>query len=83
MALTAACFSRAVFLSSALCVFASGCAQWPATPRLEQAGAPGYRIAEAVRPSQSDELLLILTISGGGMRAAALGYGVLEELRRT
>jgi NTE family protein len=36
-----------------------------------------------VRPGQSDELLVILAISGGGTRAAALGYGVLEELRRT
>ena len=75
--------SRAVFLSAAFCAFASGCAQWPATPRLEQAGAPGYRLAEAGRPGQSDELLLVLAISGGGTRAAALGYGVLEELRRT
>src|SRR4029434_11184151 len=28
-------------------------------------------------------LLVILAISGGGTRAAALGYGVLEQLRRT
>lgn len=66
-----------------LCLLAAGCAHWPATPRLEQAGAPGYRPAEARRPGQSDELLVVLAISGGGTRAAALGYGVLEELRRT
>ena len=66
-----------------LCAVAAGCAHWPATPRLERAGAPGYRIDEAARPGQSDELLVILAISGGGTRAAALGYGVLEELRRT
>ena len=35
------------------------------------------------RPGQSDDLLVILAMSGGGTRAAALGYGVLEELRRT
>jgi NTE family protein len=68
---------------AALCVFASGCAHWPATPPLELAGAPGYRFAEVTRPGQSDDLLVVLAISGGGMRAAALGYGVLEELRRT
>jgi len=62
---------------------ASGCAHWPPTPRLERAGAPGYRIDEASRPGQSDDLLVILAFSGGGTRAAALGYGVLEELRRT
>ncbi|HZF18920.1 MAG TPA: patatin-like phospholipase family protein [Burkholderiales bacterium] len=61
----------------------TGCAHWPATPRLERAGAPGYRIDESARPGQSDDLLVILAISGGGTRAAALGYGVLEELRRT
>jgi len=35
------------------------------------------------RPGQSDDLLVVLAISGGGTRAAALGYGILEELRRT
>jgi NTE family protein len=64
-------------------LFSSGCAHWPATPPLEHAGAPGYRLAEVTRPGQSDDLLVIVAISGGGMRAAALGYGVLEELRRT
>jgi NTE family protein len=61
----------------------SGCAHWPATPPLAQAGAPGYRFGEVTRPGQSDDLLVILAMSGGGTRAAALGYGVLEELRRT
>jgi NTE family protein len=74
--------ARIAALSSALSIFA-GCAHWPATPRLEQAGAPGYRVGEVTRPGQSDDLLMILAISGGGTRAAALGYGVLEELRRT
>ncbi len=64
-------------------LLATGCAHWPPTPALAHAGAPGYRMAESGRPGQSDELLVILTMSGGGMRAAALGYGVLEELRRT
>jgi NTE family protein len=73
--------SNAVALSMA--VLLGGCAHWPATPRLEQAGAPGYRIGEAIRAGQSDDLLVVLAISGGGTRAAALGYGVLEELRRT
>ncbi len=61
---------------------AGGCAHWPATPRLEQVGASGYRPA-LNRPGQSDDLMVILAMSGGGIRAAALGYGVLEELRRT
>jgi NTE family protein len=76
-------FVCAFTLLAALCVFAGGCAHWPATPRLERAGAPGFRVSEVTRPAQSEDLLVVLTISGGGMRAAALGYGVLEELRRT
>jgi NTE family protein len=75
-------FTCVAVLLTALCVFA-GCAHWPATPRLEHAGASGYRLAEVTRPGQSDDLLVVLAISGGGTRAAALGYGVLEELRRT
>ena len=75
--------ARAVFLVAALCLFVGGCAHWPSTPRLEQVGGTGYRLADVSRPGQSDDLLVVLAISGGGMRAAALGYGVLEELRRT
>ncbi len=76
---------RAYSLSLAVLfsVGAVGCAHWPSTPRLEQAGAPGYRLDEANRTGRSDDLLVVLAISGGGTRAAALGYGVLEELRRT
>jgi NTE family protein len=70
-------------ISVALCVLAAGCAHWPPTPQLEQAGAPGYRFGEQTHSGQSDDLLVILAFSGGGTRAAALGYGVLEELRRT
>jgi len=73
----------AVALLTSLCVLTAGCAHWPSTPPLDRAGAPGYRVAEVTRPGQSDDLLVVLAISGGGMRAAALGYGALEELRRT
>jgi NTE family protein len=73
--------AHAVIVSFAL--IASGCAHWPSTPRLEKADEPGYRVGEGARPGQSDDLLVILAMSGGGTRAAALGYGVLEELRRT
>lgn len=43
----------------------------------------GYRMGNLEDPGNSDSLLVILTFSGGGTRAAALAYGVLEELRRT
>ena len=68
---------------SAISLFTSGCSHWPETPQLMQVDATGYRLVNMPRPDQSDDLLVVLAISGGGMRAAALGYGVLEELRRT
>jgi NTE family protein len=76
-------FANTVTLLVALCIITAGCAHWPPTPRLEQVGESGYRLANVTRPGHSDDLLVILAISGGGTRAAALGYGVLEELRRT
>jgi NTE family protein len=35
------------------------------------------------RPTNNPDALVFLAFSGGGTRAAALSYGVLEELRRT
>jgi NTE family protein len=47
----------------------------------------GYRIAKfLVRdrgPTSNPDALVFLAFSGGGTRAAALSFGVLEELRRT
>ena len=48
-------------------------AHWePAGPSLEHSAG-----------SRSDQLLLILAFSGGGTRAAAFAYGILEELAAT
>ncbi len=43
----------------------------------------GYYFHTHVRPSNSADTLFLLCFSGGGTRAAALSYGVLEELRKT
>ena len=47
----------------------------------------GYRIAKLLGrhrgPANNPDALVFLAFSGGGTRAAALSYGVLEELRRT
>jgi NTE family protein len=45
--------------------------------------AYGYRPSRAEPADRSDELMLSLALSGGGTRAAAFAYGVLEELAAT
>ena len=42
-----------------------------------------YSLRNKAASQKSDELLLILTFSGGGTRAAALSYGVLQALADT
>ena len=63
----------------------AGCATRPINPPLKQfePGA-GYRWADRPElPRNDPQTLLILAFSGGGTRAAAFSYGVLEEMRRT
>jgi NTE family protein len=65
-------------------VAASGCAHYPINKPLKQADAQtGYRGSNLASPEKDDQLLLLLTFSGGGTRAAAFSYGVLETLRDT
>ena len=62
----------------------AGCAHYPINESLKQAESEaGYRAVSLVDPANDDELLLLLTFSGGGTRAAAFSYGVLEALRDT
>lgn len=72
------------FLLLALTAGCSHFGHYPINAPLEKY-VPGYGyIPRNVGPEgNSEELLLILTFSGGGTRAAAFSYGVLEELRAT
>ena len=66
---------------AALC---TACGSFPENPPLEQYDrASGYRFERLESPDNSDSLFVIVTFSGGGTRAAALSYGVLEALRDT
>lgn len=61
----------------------AGCATRPINPAITQADPnTGYRFTTRTNLTNRDNLV-ILAFSGGGTRAAAFSYGVLEFLRRT
>ena len=62
----------------------AGCAHYPVNEPLKQVDPQaGYRGRNLITPANDDQLLLLLSFSGGGTRAAALSYGVLKTLRDT
>jgi NTE family protein len=72
-------------LAAVASLWLAGCAVRPITPELAKyTGDAGYqwRMGDDL-PDNDPQTLLVLTFSGGGTRAAAFAYGVLEELRRT
>ncbi len=72
-------------LAAAACVLLLGaCGTFQVNPPLAKYDpAAGYRFDKLDQGNNSDELFVILAFSGGGTRAAALSYGVLEALRDT
>ena len=65
-------------------LFLTTCASFPLTKKLEKFNEEkGYRYANLEHSQNKEDLFIILTFSGGGTRAAALSYGVLEKLRKT
>jgi NTE family protein len=62
----------------------AGCATRPVNPPVKEYDpATGYTYQSRMKYFQSPDNLVILAFSGGGTRAAAISYGVLEFLRRT
>jgi len=60
----------------------AGCATRPVNPPLERydTGKP-YRVERPSQTAEDNATLVVLAFSGGGTRAAAFSYGVLETLR--
>ena len=58
--------------------------RWAQNQPLESAqGTDTYDFSRIYSPDNSDETFVVLTFSGGGTRAAALAYGVLDKLYKT
>jgi NTE family protein len=75
-------FIRIITLAAFILLF-SGCATYQANPRLEETENLYNVIQKTLADTKrSDELLFLLTFSGGGTRAAAMSYGILEALSK-
>ena len=79
------------YMTRAICIaFATtlvvlaGCATRPVNPPITQTNpSSGYRFETRQAHAKDKDNLVVLAFSGGGTRAAAFSYGVLEFLRRT
>jgi NTE family protein len=69
-------------LAIAALTLAAGCATRPSNPPLSHydPGKP-YRVERPSDTAEDNATLVVLAFSGGGTRAAAFSYGVLETLR--
>jgi NTE family protein len=77
------CLLTCVVLLIASLPSLGGCATRPINPRLTRyESTTPYRFEGIETRRGSSENLVILAFSGGGTRAAAFAYGVLETLRR-
>ena len=73
-----------LLLIAVLILALGGCATRPVNPPINHTDpAAGYRFEVRQSRMNDKDDLIILAFSGGGTRAAAFSYGVLEFLRRT
>ena len=78
--------ARRLLIGAGAIASIAGCASRPINEPIKHVDpASGYRASLKIpkRPDNDHQTLFLLAFSGGGTRAAALSYGVLEELRRT
>jgi NTE family protein len=70
---------------AAVVLLATGCASWRAVnvPLDRVDPQSGYHPERITRSRHTGDVMMAVSFSGGGTRAAALAYGVLQELRDT
>jgi len=62
----------------------AGCAHYPVNQPLSQFDPQtGYRGRNLINPEYEKDVLILMSFSGGGTRAAAFSYGVLEAFKDT
>ncbi|MEJ2200125.1 MAG: patatin-like phospholipase family protein [Desulfuromonadaceae bacterium] len=74
--------SQRIFALVVLPLLCAGCAHYPDNPRLSAiAPQAGYRYSVVRLEPTPERPFVILGFSGGGTRAAAFSFGLMEELR--
>ncbi len=74
------------FVFALLVLVVSGCASYQKNLPLQQVQPDkGYRyqVLDEKSKDNTDSLFVVVSFSGGGTRAAALSYGILEKLKNT
>ncbi len=78
---------RLLVTKLSLLLFISGCASYGKIENQPLVGPSSisqeYSLRSFSRTDKNSDLALMLTFSGGGTRAAAMAYGVMQELRDT
>lgn len=77
-------FMRFVFLG--FISLLTGCSSYGVITNAQQDSKSiddNYSIKQTIQAKKQGDVTLVLALSGGGTRAAALAYGVLEELKAT
>lgn len=73
-------------ITSLVLLLTSGCASYGVIhnePGTDLSAGKPYSVETWAQSKKAEDFVFILTFSGGGTRAAAMAYGVLQELRDT